>query len=262
MATVGTFTLIRNEARWIRAHLLSWLPFIDEAVFFDGDSTDGTLDIIKDVRANHPFGHRIKLFEHRDCADLDSDYQLVFNDCLRSLTTDYAIFAHPDMLLDEPGNIGFLGDAPAYTSSMRSFAGEIDGPLYEIKTGRAEAWKNIYRLHNPDLGLHYFGAYGAHNEDCYFSKITGNKHEYLGSDFAAYPYEVKDSGIKISHFSDVRTKERRVDRMIKCLLNQGNDLEMAQAIAKVHPRVNFENSFGYEFVPAEYPASLVQGVPA
>lgn len=260
MSTVGTFTLIRDEARWIRAHLLSWLPFVDEQVFFDGNSSDGTLEIIKDVRANHPFGKRIKLFENRDCADLDSDYQIVFNDCLRSLTTDYAIFAHPDMMLDEPGNIGFLGDAPAYTSSMRSFAGEPDGQLYEIKTGRAEAWKNIYRLHNPDLGLHYFGAYGSENEDCYFSKITGNEHRYRGTDFSAYPYEVKDSGIKISHFSDVRTLDRRIDRMVKCLLNQGQPLEIAKEIAKVHPRVTFQNSFGFKFEPCEYPEQLRQGV--
>lgn len=262
MSTVGTFTLIKNEARWIKAHLMSWLPHVDEMVFFDGNSTDGTLEVIKDLRANHPFGKTIKLFEDRDCADLDSDYQIVFNDCLRSLTTDYAVFAHPDMILDDPGNIGFLGDAPAYTSSMRSFAGEPDGQLYEIKTGRTDRWKNIYRLHKPDLGLHYFGAYGAANEDCYFSKITGNEHVYRGSDFASYPYDVKDSGIKISHFSDVRSIERRRDRMMKCLLNQGKDWEMAEAITAVHPRVTLKDGLGFTFSPCEYPDNLRQGVHA
>lgn len=262
MSTVGTFTLIKNEARWIRPHLLSWLPFLDEMVFFDGDSTDGTVNLIKDVAKNHPFGKRIKLFLHRDCADLDSQYQLVFNDCLRSLTTDYAIFAHPDMILDDAGDLGFLGDAVAYTVNMRSFAGEPDGQLFEIKSGRAEKWKNIYRLHNPDLGLHYFGAYGAVNEDCYFSKITGNKHVYAGQYFDKYPYEVKDSGVKISHFSDVRTKERRIDRMVKCLINQGNSPEMAREIAAIHPRVNFVDTHGFKFEPAEYPAHMREGVTA
>lgn len=256
LSRVGTFTLIRNESRWIRAHLLSWLPFVDEQVFFDGNSTDGTLEIIEDIAKNHPFGKRIKLFKNRDCADLDSSYQLVFNDCLRSLTTDYAIFAHPDMILDDPGNIGFLGDAASYTSSMRSFAGEPDGQLYEIKTGRAESWKNVYRLHNPDLGLHYYGAYGSDNEDCYFSKITGNEHRYRGEDYSSYPYEVKDSGIKISHFSDVRTRERRIDRMVKCLRNQGKSAEEAALIAQIHPRVTFQKAYGFTFEPCDYPAHL------
>ncbi len=262
MSTVGTFTLVKNEGRWIRPHILSWLPFVDEMVLFDGDSTDGTVEIIQDIVRNHPFGKRIKLFEHRDCADLDSDYQIVFNDCLRSLTTYYAIFAHPDMILDEPGGIGFLGDAVAYTSSLRSFAGEPDGQLFEIVEGRSNKWKNIYRLNRPDLGLHYFGAYGAANEDCYFSKITGNAHEFHGSKFEKYPYEVKDSGIKVSHFSDVRTRERRLERMTRCLLNQKVDAEMAQAIAEVHPRVTFKDSFDFKFVPCEYPDHLKQGVTA
>ncbi len=268
MATVGTFCLVRNEQRWIRAHLLSWLPFVDQQVLFDGNSTDGTLDIIKDVAKNHPFGHRITLVEDRDPKDLDKDYQRLFNECLRSLTTDFAIFAHPDMMLDDPGNIGFLGDAVAYYSSMRSFAGEPDGQLYEITSGRGEKWKNVYRLRNPDLGLHYFGAYGTDFEDCYFSKITGALHKVhlkdsLTSkvkefDLDAYPYEIKDSGIKISHFSDVRPIERRIDRMVKCLINQGATPERARQIAEVHPRVTFEEAFGFKFEPVPTP-SHIQG---
>ncbi len=255
MATAGTFTIIKNEIPWIRAHLLSWLPFVDEMVFFDGDSTDGTLEIIRDVIKSHPFGKRIKLHTGKDCKDLDQHYQSVFNECLHSLSTDYAVFAHPDMMLDNPGNIAFLGDASAYWSTMRSFAGEPCGQMYEIKTGRSEHWKNIYRLRNPDLGLHYFGAYGSFLEDCYFSKITGNVHEFFEK-FSRYPYEVKDSGIKISHFSDVRTPDRRFSRMVKCLLNQHKTRQEALAIASVHPRVTFENGYGFKFEPCETPTYL------
>lgn len=271
MSTVGTFTIIKNEARWIRAHILSWLPWVDEMIFFDGNSTDGTLDIIRDIRKSHPFGKRIKLHEGKDCANLQADYQRLFNECLRSLSTDYAIFAHPDMILDEPGNIGFLGDAVAYTVSMRSFAGEPDGQLYEIMNGRAKAWKNIYRLRNPDLGLHFFGDYGAIDEDFYFSKITGKEHK-LHTDFSKYPYDVKDSGIKISHFSDVRPLERRIDRMVKCIINNGFDEKFAREVASNHPRVTFQAitevasglafkpGHEFEFVPVETPAYLKEGV--
>lgn len=260
--TVGTFCLYKNEAKFMRAHIQSWICFVDEMIIFDGDSTDGTVEIVKDIRKSHPFGHRIKLFENKDPKDLREDYTRMFNECLHSLSTDYAVFAHGDMLLDEPGEIGFLGDAHAYTSHMRSFAGEPEEQLYEIKEGRADAWKNIYRLKNPDLGLHYFGAYGAVNEDCYFSKITGAAHEFHGTDLASYPYEVKDSGIRISHFSDVRTPERRMSRMMKCLINQGYSEADASSIAKSHPRVTLQDGKGFSFEPCEYPDILKESAAA
>src|SRR2546430_2773541 len=106
------------------------------------------------------------------------------------------------MLLDDPGNIRGLNEHLAFYSTMRSFAGELDGPLLEITNGRTDRWKNVYRLKSPNLGLHYYGHYGVHNEDCYFSKITGCRHEFFGANFERYPYSVGDSGLKISHFSD------------------------------------------------------------
>lgn len=269
--TAGTFTIIKNEILWIAEHLNSWLPHVDEMVFFDGNSTDGTLEVIKDFRSRHPFGKRIKLYEDKDPKDLRDDYIRVFNECLHSLGTDYAIFAHPDMILEDPGNIAFLGDAHAYFSTMRSFAGEPGGQVCEIKTGRFDRWKNIHRLRKPDLGLHYHGHYGAWNEDLYFSKITGNVHDrptkrlpptegnkYAAHpcDLEAYPYAIKDSGIKISHYSDVRPLSRRIDRMIKCLGNMGFNKEECASIAAKHPRVTLESVNGFSFEPIPTPEFL------
>lgn len=257
--SVGTFTLIKNESQWIRTHLMSWLPHVDQMVFFDGHSTDGTVEIITSaMRCEH--GHKIELVEHKDPKDLRDDYVRLFNECLRTLKTDYAIFAHPDMMLRDPGNIRGLGRSLAYYTHIRSFAGDPCGKMYEIAEGRSRVWKNVYRLQNPDLGLHYFGHYGASNEDCYFSKITGDRHEMplktgKAGEFGAnawemggYPYVVMDSGIKIDHYSDVRTLERRKDRMYKCLLNQGHGEESARAISETHPRVTLKDGGGVKFV--------------
>lgn len=250
--SVGTFTLIKNEIRWIKAHLLSWLPHVDEMVFYDGNSTDGTLEVLRETRRDHPLGFKITLVEGKDPADLRDAYVSMFNDCLHTLKTDYAIFAHPDMLIEAPGEIRKLGENLSYFCHMRSFAGDPAGQLYEIKTGRSEVWKNVYRLRNPDFGLHYFGHYGAWNEDCYFSKITGNEHEFFGSEVERYPYEVGDSGIRLLHYSDVRPYGRRFQRMTRCLVNQGHSEEAAARLARNHPRVTFENKSGFEFAPAEY----------
>lgn len=259
MSTVGAFCVVKNELLWIRAHLLSWLPWVDEMVFFDS-STDGTTDIIKDVRKSHPFGKRITLVEGRDCKDLRDDYVALFNECLHTLKTDYAAFIHPDMILDEPGNLGSLGAYHAYTMNMRSFGGDPDGPLFEI-LGRGQKWKNIYRLKNPDMGLHYYGHYGAVNEDCYFKEITGKEHIHFGQDFTRYPYRVGDSWVKVLHYSDVRPIERRIGRMVSCLINQGYSKKQAEEIAKDHPRVTL-NGDGLGFLRAEYHPLFKEGVNA
>lgn len=250
MSTVGTFCLIKNEIQWIRAHLLSWLPFVDQMTFFDGNSTDGTLEILKDVQKHHPFGNRITIFEDKDPVNLREDYERLSNDCLHSLHTDYAIFAHPDMILDSPGGIANMSGL-AYFTNLRSFAGEPGGELFEI-IGRGERWFNVYRLRNPDLGLHYHGTYGHSTEGCYFSEITGKKYEPITGDFSYYPFKVLDSGIKILHYSDVRTYERRLERMERCLVNQGHGMLKAAELAPLHPRVSLKDGQGLRFIPAEY----------
>lgn len=251
LVSIGSYTLIKNERPWIGAHLASWLPHLDQMVFFDGNSTDGTLEIIKDFISHHPQGHKIKLAEDRDPENLQEDYVRLFNECMWSLDTDWAIFLHPDMIPVNPGAVKNIKGGISYFCRMESYAGK-NGQLLRI-SGRAERWKNIYRLRNPELGAHYHGFYGAANEDTYFSDITGDEHKFFGEDFGKYSYEVKDSSLRIMHFSDVRTYERRLDRMVKCLVNQGMTQEQAEKVAPAHPRVTLKDGDGLSFIPAEYP---------
>ena len=255
--TIGTYTLCLNEAMFMGPHLESWLPHVDEMVLFDGGSTDGTLAIIKHAKIHNKHGAKIRLFENRDPKDLTEDYVRVFNECLHSVSCDMAIFAHIDMMLLEPGNLHDLGDAVAASMKMRSYAGDPDGAWFEID-GRGQAWKNIIRLRTPDLGAHYFGHYGAQNEDCYFREITGDRHEHYGTDFARYPYRVVDSGAVVMHFSDVRPMARRMDRMVKSLINQGHDRYSANAIAAHHPRVEIKDGMGMKFRKAGGEAESVR----
>lgn len=260
--SIGAFCITKNENPWIAAHLLNILPFINEACLFDGNSTDGTAEIIKAIRAEHPHGWKITLYEDRDCSDMKDDYTRVFNDCLHSLSTDLALFIHPDMHITNPERISQIAnsDAIALSSRMKSFAGNPGEALFEVK-GRGEAWKNIYRLRNPDLGAHYFGHYGTHNEDVYFKAITGDEHEHHATDFSGYPYEVVDSGLDILHFSDVRTYVRRLERMKTCLRNQGRKEDRIDELAASHPRVTLKNGSAlhdnFTMIPAEYPKEFL-----
>ena len=257
--SIGTYTLIKNEAPWIAACVLRVLPYVDEMVFYDGNSTDGTLEIIEQIALDNPRdNYKIKIFRNQDPIDLKESYVRVFNNCLRSLSTDLAWFLHPDMYCVDPARILSVKDsaALALSTKMRSFAGEPGGQLYEIK-GRGAEWKNIDRLRNPDLGAVYHGHYGAHNEGVYPTEIVGDSR-HLPVDVSNFPYEVEDSGLEVLHFSDVRTYERRLGRMRTCLANQGNPL----SIADYHPRVTLKNGADnigekYEFVPAEYPAEML-----
>jgi glycosyltransferase involved in cell wall biosynthesis len=251
--SIGTFTIVKNEGEWIAAHVLRALPVIDEMVFFDGNSTDGTLEIIRAIRDTEPGGHKIKLFENRDPNDLQDDYVRVFNDCLREVKSDYAFFAHPDMWLVDPAQVleAKKKCAVAMSVKLRSFAGEPDGPLFEIK-GRGERWKSI---HATSMGLVYHGHYGAWNEDVYPTAIVGDSREFHGDNFTWYPYGVEESGIELLHFSDVRPYPRRLGRMVTCLMNQGKSNVVEQA--SIHPRVTLKDGAGFKFVPAKYPEEFL-----
>lgn len=252
--TIGTFTLIKNEAQWIGPHLASLLPYVDQMVFFDGNSTDGTLGIIKDFIRCHSRGWKIRLTEDRDPKDLRDDYVRLMNEALRTLNTELAWFCHPDMILESwPEGNPFDQSAPAHTVGLRSFAGEPGLSLLEITEGRAKAWKSIYRLRNPDLGAHYHGWYGMATEDVYFRTITGNEHSFFKEKFSEYPYQIEDSGIRMLHFSDVRKKERRISRMLSCLAHQGYSGEDLELVAQEHPRVTFKDNGYFKFKPAQYP---------
>lgn len=252
---IGSFTLIKDEAEWIGGHLEMWLPLLSEMVFFDGNSTDGTQQIILDVAHNHPMGHKVKLFTDKDPKDLRDDYVRVFNECLKSVESDHAAFIHPDMI---PVTMGWnLYNAPAHFMRVESYAGDSMSDLQHIKRGRTDKWKNIYQL-KPDLGAHYFGHYGSAEEDIYFSEITGDSHE-IYADLARYPYRIADSGIKILHFSDVRPYSRRLDRMAKCLANQGHGPANVEKLAPLHPRVSLKNNLAFEFsrdIPADSLAAI------
>ena len=253
--TIGSFILIRDEAQWIAPHIMRVLPFLDRMVFYDGLSTDGTIEIIQEIKRTHINGDRIKLVLGKDPANLQEDYVRLFNEAMRSLDTDLAVFLHPDMYVETPSRFRDFMDKDCIMGigHMESYAGNPGEQLFKIAKGRGEIWPLVYRLKNPDLGAHYFGHYGAANEAVYFSEITGDSHEFPGQDLTKYPFPVMDVGLRVLHFSDVRSYERRLGRMKSCLLNQGYSQEEADSIAPKHERVSLKDSEHFKFIPAEYP---------
>ncbi len=245
--SIGVFQIVKNEVMWVGPWLARIIPFIDEVVIFDS-STDGTTDILKSFRKRFP--RKVKLFTEQDCDDLGDDYVTLWNECMACVSSDWGLFLHPDMFIENPEQLLKIKDADgiAMSYNVRSFAGDPDGEWKEIE-GRAEKWKALYRIHNPDLGAHYFGHYGARHEDVYFSEITGDEHINWKEDFKKYPYEVKDSGLNVLHFSDVRPYPRRLGRMVQCLVAQGRTPEDAKIQALVHPRVTLKDGLKLSFHP-------------
>ena len=249
---------MKNESYWIGPHIMSFLPYVDEMVFYDGGSDDGTVEIIKAIQHDVPGGDKVKLFLDKDPVDLQDDYVAMSNSAMWELSTDYAMFAHPDMFLvgGGPDLKSKIGVDPAYITHLESYAGGFHDKLYRYEKGRSKVWKNIYRLRNPNLGAHYWGAYGSAQEDCYFSEITGDAHDSVdifANQLDRFPYDVGDSGVKVLHFSDVRDYDRRLGRMTSCLENQGLSWQQAKERAPNHPRVSLKSGEGFVFVPAEWP---------
>lgn len=249
--SIGSFTLIKNEILWIEKHLETWLPYLDQMVFFDCGSTDGTLETVKKyLTVEH--GKKIKLFEDKDPVDLKDDYVRVFNECLHSLDTDLAMYIHPDMIAKNPEELNKIPQGIiAGISHMVSFAGELDGQVYQIVKGRDSKWKNIYRLKNPDLGAHFFGWYGAYNEDIWYREISGDDYfvDIEKPIENRVPYELYDSGLIVFHYSDIRPYERRLQRMKTCLEHQGREPEEVELLAPNHPRVNLKSNYAFTLNP-------------
>lgn len=235
MKSISIFNMTKNESAWIGFHVMSVKDFVSEFVYYDS-STDGTTEILEYLRDKK--GINIRLFKNRDVKNLQDDYVDLSNEIMRQCKSDYLWYCHPDMILDPSSINKTSGRAYCYSVAMRSYAGDPLGKVFEFEKGRAKAWKSIMQ---NGFGLHYYGHYGAHNEDMYFGQITGNSHE-LFSDFKSYPYAIKDSGFLMHHFSDLRTPKRRLSRMISCLKNQNHPEERAQMLAKVHPRVTLQEN--------------------
>ena len=251
--TVSAFSVIKNEAQFIGYGLMSIFPFVDEIVYFDGNSTDGTLEILDYIKAKYDKGNQIKVFRDRDFKDFKDDYVRVFNECMGECSGDYLWYVHPDMILTGAGDLENREDWKefAYFVNMRSFAGEDMG--MEITKGRASKWKTIMKR---GLGLKYWGHYGHPHEDMYHEAITGESH-VVCRNMRDYPYIVGDSGIKINHYCECKPRKRREQKMETVMRTAYNINEEGPLFDLVmnHPRVHLRNQNGqfgeFEFTPVQ-----------
>ncbi len=236
--TVSAFSIVKNEAQILGYGLMSMLDYVDEVVYFDGNSTDGTLKLLDHIKSKYDPHNKIKVFMDKDFSDFKEDYVRVFNECMKACSGDYLFYIHPDMIITDPGDLVNRNrwTSLAYYTNMRSFAGE--GLDQEIVKGRTGKWKTIMA---NKFGLHYDGFYGAPDEDMYFKAITGEVHKVL-SDMRGYPFEVKDSGIKIDHYCECKPRVRREQKM-ETVFKTNTSLAQLDIDEHVinHPRVHLKS---------------------
>jgi glycosyltransferase involved in cell wall biosynthesis len=232
---LSAFSIVKNEAQFIGYGVMSLLPYVDEIVYADGGSTDGTLELLRHIGLKYAPG-KLRVFEGMDCANLKEDYVRLFNDVMEKCTGDYLWYCHPDMILTNPGSLQNIGLDPskwAWSVRMRSFAGEnLDR---EITRGRRTHWKTIMKR---DFDLRYWGFYGDENEDMYFEAITGDEH-LVHPNFKAYPYEVHDSQATLWHFCECKPKVRREEKMEKVFKTNYPSIDSVEAL-KTHPRITLD----------------------
>ena len=228
---------VLNECPWIGFSILSALPYVHEFVYtLDEKSDDGTRELLFHVKDKYA-GDKLRILNHPTFHPHDMvAYNEAFNRCIRESTGDAIFFYHPDMLVTRWTD---LKEGPlAWWTNITSYAGDFSTV---ITKGRADKWKNI---HANKMGLTYFGAYGSQNEDMYHLEITGKSHRHYGEDFNRYPYDVKDSGISINHYCELKSYKRRLEKMKLCLKTlapfASDDVIDESAIQ--HPRVTLEPS--------------------
>lgn len=252
---ISAWSVVKNEAQFIGYGLMSILNHIDEVVYFDGNSTDGTLRLLDYIKGKYDTQNKIKVYQDKDFSNFKEEYVRVFNECMKACTGDYLWYVHPDMILTDPGKLVDRANwkSKAFYVNMRSFGGE-DMEL-EIVAGRTNKWKTIMK---NAFGLEYWGVYGHPHEDMYFKHITGNQH-VVHKDMTMYPFKVEDSGIKISHFCECKPLARREQKMETVLRTVEGETNQAliNRILSIHPRVTLQDndtSFGaFRFIPRADP---------
>jgi glycosyltransferase involved in cell wall biosynthesis len=185
-------------------------------------------------------------------------YNHAYNYAIDKARGDAVWFLHPDMIVTNPEAIPKVSEGHlAWWTQITSYARDMQT---EILQGRASRWKNI---HAKQFGLHYYGGYGSTNEDFYHGGITGKAYRHHGQDFTEYPFNVVNSGIMVDHYCELKSYERRFEKMKRCLKTQHPYLEDAriEELAKRHPRVSLETqgkTFGhFEFGPSSLPVPAV-----
>jgi glycosyltransferase involved in cell wall biosynthesis len=255
---LSVITPVLNEVEFIGFSIMACLDQMHEFVYaLDSGSNDGTRELLHHIKDKYAHEKLVILetpsFNPRDM----KAYNASFNACIAKSTGDFVIFLHPDMWIENPGVIPTLSTDPlAYWVHMRSFVNFET----EISKGRTNKWKNI---HANRFGLHYSGGYGSVNEDFYHSDITGTTYKTFGTEFSRYPFEVRDSGLRIKHFCEMKGYDRRLEKMKLSIKEQRPQLTDGQvhALAIVHPRVTLrattEQFGGFEFVPSPDPIPTV-----
>ena len=243
---VATIAPVLNECPWIGYSIMSALPGVEAMHYgIDSKSDDGTFELLKMLSETVGKG---KVFWYRN-PDFDFDpmdtqaYNRAFNVLIGAVIEtshpDAILFLHPDMVVMNPEQFLKLEDGPlAWYTHIRSFAGDFD---MEIVKGRALRWKN---MHAPRFGLKYSGGYGSVNEDFYHADITGNSLRHYGEEFSRYPFEVRDSGVRINHYCELKNYKRRLEKMKLCLRTQHPDFDadLIEEMACQHPRVTLAKS--------------------
>jgi glycosyltransferase involved in cell wall biosynthesis len=231
---------VKNEAQFIGYSIMAILPYIHEIIYACAKSTDGTdelLDYIKETHAGDKLTILRKPEYDFDPHDMGA-YNQSFNDCIQKADGDAVWFLHPDMIVTNPESLPNVPAGAAWYTTLTSYAKDFKT---KIAQGRALRWKN---MHIKRFGLHYYGEYGSQNEDFYFGDITGEKHEHFGEAFGRYPFRVRDSGIKVNHYCELKDFSRRYEKMKTCLetLYPKSDPEAIKELALAHPRVTLEKT--------------------
>ena len=232
---ITAFTIIKNEVDYIGYSIMSILDYVDELVYADGNSTDGTIELIEHIKEKYDKDNKIKLFKNKDCKNLKGDYTRLFNWVLKQCTSDYVMFWHADMVMTNPEMFKNIKEPTIrYFIKMVSF---VRGGKKYFKAGRCIRWHTIYK---NDYGLHQYGDYGNVHEDFYFRDITGDEHIAYNMNYNLN-YKTKDSKLVAHHFCEGKDYDRRLDKMIKSLVHCKWAKDKAIKVAKNHPRVTLKS---------------------
>jgi glycosyltransferase involved in cell wall biosynthesis len=235
---ISAFSFCGNEVSYIGYSTMSLLPYVDEVIWADGNSNDGTLDLIKHIQTQYDPEKKVKLFEGFLFENYREDYDEKFNWLLKRCSGDWVIFNHADMVWLDPWKIRPLLEAIheddfiwGLRVNFRSFIND----RWHCMEENDYTWPLIYKNAH---GLHHRGAYGTPYEDFYFE--DGLRHDIRSSRRDSEEIRIFHSSIWMHHYRSCKPEWQRLDKMVKQFKATfpEKSLEECTQLAKQHPYID------------------------
>jgi len=269
---ITAHTIVKNEVRFLWYSVMSVINYVDEMLLWDTGSTDGTIEIIKELKKQYPEKIKVKFFDSVD----KNTFTDLRNKMLAETKSDWFIIVDGDEIWWKE-SIKFLtdlirNDGDKYDSFVTKYH-NMSGDLYHIQSEKLGKYKidnkighiTIRAVNNKIDGLYFGKPHGLQglfdSNDVLIQERDANKRLHI--DKVAYLHATNiQRSINKNEEKKVlkRSKKFKFDLGIKLSKDFYYPESFFGNKPNIVPDVWAKRNISYEFVARiKFPLSKIKG---